>query len=71
MKAGEDVANQIVAIEKDKRTWANTMLPMASFESSFSTTESNLTFYRYASMDKDLRDKSLAVEEQFDAWTIK
>jgi hypothetical protein len=27
MKEGEQTTNSVVAVEKDQRTWANTMLP--------------------------------------------
>lgn len=47
------------------------MKPIAAFESKYSTTMFNLTFYRYVSISKDLRDKAVAIEEKFDAWTVK
>ena len=71
MKKSDDVLDAIVAVSKDERTWANSILPMAQDESEFSTLENNITFYHYVSMDKELRDKSIAVEEKMDAWSIK
>ena len=71
MKKSDDVLDAIVAVPKDERTWANSILPMAQDESEFSTMENNITFYHYVSMDKELRDKSIAVEEKMDAWSIK
>lgn len=71
MARGEKTFADVIAVEADKRCWANQMLPVARFESYFSTCENNITFYRYVSTNKELRDKAVAIEEKLDAWSIK
>lgn len=71
MARGEKTYADVIGVEADKRCWANQMLPIARFESYYSTNQFNLTFYRYVSTNKELRDKAVAIEEKLDAWSIK
>lgn len=60
-----------VANLEGPRTYDNTIEPIVNFEAALSTRCNNLTFYRYVSMNKELRDQSLAAEEKFDEFDIK
>ncbi len=71
MAEGDSTADKIVAVSPEQRTWENCILPMAIFESKMSTLENNLSFYRQVSPHKDLRDKSMTIEEALDNWSIK
>ena len=68
---GNKVHDALVAITKNDRTYENSIKPMAKFESFYSTTENNLTFYRHVSADKEMRDQAAKVEEKMDEWGIK
>ena len=71
MKEGDALDDTIVKIAKADRTWDNTIKPIAAYESKYSTTENNITFYRYVSTSKELRDKAIAIEEKMDPWAVK
>ena len=68
---GSQVVDDLVSIEKKDRTYANSVLPLAMFESDFSTLSTNIRFYRYVSPVKEQAEKSIALEEDLDAFSIK
>ena len=61
----------LVAIPPEKRTFANTVLPLAQFESDFSSVNHNIGFYKSVSPDKKLVKKSLELVQKFEEFGAK
>ena len=68
--AGIATVDKLAAVADSERTYANSVLPIASFESDFSTFTSNISFYRYTSTDAKQREQSIALEAKFDEFSI-
>lgn len=51
IKAGNDLVDEIAAVPDSKRTFGNSVFPVAQFESDFSNLTSNISFYRFISPD--------------------
>ena len=71
LERGANMVNELVSIPKADKTFENTMLPLARFESEFSTLKNNIEFIRYVSPDKARRDQSVALEEKYVAFSTK
>jgi Zn-dependent oligopeptidase len=59
-----------VANLEGPRTFENTIIPIAKLDYDNYCVESNLTFYKDIGAEKDLREASLASNEQFDEYGI-
>ena len=62
IERGTKVVDDLVAIPAEEKTYWNTILPLATFESDFSTLSSNIRFYRYVSPNKEQAAKSIELE---------
>jgi hypothetical protein len=50
---GTKMVDDLVMLSDKERTYDNTILPIAEFESDFSSLSSNMVFYRYVSTLKE------------------
>ena len=71
IKKGSEVVDAIVAVPESEQTFANTVFPIAQFESEYQTLSTNMSFYRYISADQAKVQQSLALEQKFTVFSIE